>query len=200
MKEYGLIIFIAFSQILFSQENSNDLVTASIYGSSNLDEFEDVKLETKDSCKCIDFELITGLELEKLTFDNIRINNSEYYNLSEEIKLIVIKSVLENQDKPLRIFGNFKSEWVLAKNNKVKKKIISFRGENNISKLNLMSTNFYLFNNSEVKSVNFTIDTKTNFRTNYQVFVPKLSKEIEVIINRKIKKSFGEVQYKFDIK
>ncbi|MAR62891.1 MAG: hypothetical protein CMC45_03385 [Flavobacteriaceae bacterium] len=176
------------------------MVTASIYGSSNLDEFEDVKVETKDSCKCIDFELTTGLELEKLTFDNIRINNSEYYNLSEEIKLIVIKSVLENQDKPLRIFGNFKSEWVLAKNNKVKKKIISFRGENNISKLNLMSTNFYLFNNSEVKSVNFTIDTKTNFRTNYQVFVPKLSKKIEVIINRKIKKSFGEVQYKFDIK
>ena len=96
MKEYGLIIFIAFSQILFSQENSNDVVTASIYGSSNLNEFEDVKLETKDSCKCIDFELTTGLELEKLTFDNIRINNSEYYNLSEEIKLIVIKSVLEN--------------------------------------------------------------------------------------------------------
>ena len=51
MKEYGLIIFIAFSQILFSQENSNDVVTASIYGSSNLDEFEDVKLETKDNCK-----------------------------------------------------------------------------------------------------------------------------------------------------
>ena len=82
----------------------------------------------------------------------------------------------------------------------LEKKIISFRGENNISKLNLMSTNFYLFNNSEVKSVNFTIDTKTNFRTNYQVFVPKLSKKIEVIINRKIKKSFGDVQYKFDIK
>jgi len=81
MKEYGLIIFIAFSQILFSQENSNDLVTASIYGSSNLDEFEDIKLETKDSCKCIDFELTTGLELEKLTFDNIRINafGSRYY-------------------------------------------------------------------------------------------------------------------------
>ena len=47
MKEYGLIIFIAFSQILFSQENSNDVVTASYTDHLTLDEFEDIKLEKK---------------------------------------------------------------------------------------------------------------------------------------------------------
>ena len=48
--------------------------------------------------------------------NNIRINNSEYYKLKEDVKAVVLNKIIEMQDNPNRIFSNVKMEVELEKN------------------------------------------------------------------------------------
>jgi len=195
MKKLLAFFFICTIQINFSQ-TSNKL-TAQIIGLSSNPDFENVLIKTSAECKCEDYNFETGLELERLTFNNIRINNSEYYTLKEDVKAVVLNKIIEMQDNPNRIFANVKMEVELEKNGKIKKKTVSIKADKNISNLNFIYFNPFFHFNNKVKSFKFVIDNKTNFRTNYEVLIPVLSKKMEFIVNRKIQSKFGSVEYNF---
>ena len=92
--------------------------------------------------------------MERLTFNNIRINNSEYYKLKEDVKAVVLNKIIEMQDNPNRIFANVKMEVELEKNGKIKKKTVSVKADKNISNLNFIYFNpffHYLPNFHKVK-------------------------------------------------
>jgi len=197
MKKLLAFFFICTIQINFSQ-TSNKL-TAQIIGLSSNPDFENVLIKTSAECKCEDYNFETGLELERLTFNNIRINNSEYYKLKEDVKAVVLNKIIEMQDNPNRIFTNVKMEVVLEKNGKIKKKTVSIKADKNISNLNFIYFNPFFHFNNKVKSFKFVIDNKTNFRANYEVFIPVLSKKMEFIVNRKIKNEYGSVEYNFEL-
>ena len=197
MKKLLAFIFICTIQINFSQ-TSNKL-TAQIIGASNNPDFENVLIKTSAECKCEDYNFETGLELERLTFNNIRINNSEYYKLKEDVKAVVLNKIIEMQDNPNRIFANVKMEVELEKNGKIKKKTVSIKADKNISNLNFIYFNPFFHFNNKVKSFKFVIDNKTNFRANYEVLIPVLSKKMEFIVNRKIQSRFGVVEYDFKL-
>ena len=197
MKKLLAFFFICTIQINFSQ-TSNKL-TAQIIGLSSNPDFENVLIKTSAECKCEDYNFETGLELERLTFNNIRINNSEYYTLKEDVKAVVLNKIIEMQDNPNRIFTNVKMEVVLEKNGKIKKKTVSIKADKNISNLNFIYFNPFFHFNNKVKSFKFVIDNKTNFRANYEVFIPVLSKKMEFIVNRKIKNEYGSVEYNFEL-
>ena len=190
-------IFICSIQINVSQTSNK--VTAQIIGLSSNKNFENVLIKTTAECKCEDYNFETGLELERLTFNNIRINNSEYYKLKEDVKAVVLNKIIEMQDNPNRIFANVKMEVELEKNGKIKKKTVSIKGDKNISNLNFIFFNPFFHFNNKVKSFKFIIDNKTNFRTNYEVYIPILSKKMEFIVNRKIQSIFGSVLYYFKL-
>ena len=197
MKKLLAFFFICTIQINFSQ-TSNKL-TAQIIGLSSNPDFENVLIKTSAECKCEDYNFETGLELERLTFNNIRINNSEYYTLKEDVKAVVLNKIIEMQDNPNRIFTNVKMEVVLEKNGKIKKKTVSIKADKNISNLNFIYFNPFFHFNNKVKSFKFVIDNKTNFRANYEVFIPVLSKKMEFIVNRKIQSKFGSIEYDFKL-
>ena len=197
MKKLLAFIFICTIQINFSQ-TSNKL-TAQIIGLSSNPDFENVLIKTSVECKCEDYNFETGLELERLTFNNIRINNSEYYKLKEDVKAVVLNKIIEMQDNPNRIFANVKMEVELEKNGKIKKKTVSIKADKNISNLNFIYFNPFFHFNNKVKSFKFVIDSKTNFRANYEVLIPVLSKKMEFIVNRKIQSKFGSVEYDFKL-
>ena len=190
-------IFICSIQINVSQISNK--VTAQIIGQSSNKNFENILIKTTAECKCEDYNFETGLELERLTFNNIRINNSEYYKLKEDVKAVVLNKIIEMQDNPNRIFANVKMEVELEKNGKIKKKTISVKGDKNISNLNFIYFNPFFHFNNKVKSFKFVIDNKTNFRTNYEVYIPVISKKMEFIVNRKIQSKFGSVEYGFKL-
>ena len=190
-------IFIYSIQINVSQTSNK--VTAQIIGQSSNKNLENVLIKTTAECKCEDYNFETGLELERLTFDNIRINNSEYYKLKEDVKAVALKKIIEMQDNPNRIFANVKMEVELEKNGKIKKKTVSVKGDKNISNLNFIYFNPFFHFNNKVKSFKFIIDNKTNFRSNYEVYIPILSKKMEFIVNRKIQSIFGNVLYYFKL-
>ena len=197
MKKLLAFIFICSIQINVSQTPNR--ITAQIIGASNNPDFENVLIKTSAECKCEDYNFETGLELERLTFNNIRINNSEYYKLKEDVKAVVLNKIIEMQDNPNRIFANVKMEVELEKNGKIKKKTVSIKADNNISNLNFIYFNPFFHFNNKVKSFKFVIDNKTNFRTNYEVLIPVLSKKMEFIVNRKIQSKFGSVEYDFKL-
>ena len=197
MKKLMAFIFICSIQINVSQTSNK--VTAQIIGLSSNKNFENVLIKTTAECKCEDYNFETGLELERLTFNNIRINNSEYYKLKEDVKAVVLNKIIEMQDNPNRIFANVKMELELEKNGKIKKKTVSIKGDKNISNLNFIFFNPFFHFNNKVKSFKFIIDNKTNFRTNYEVYIPILSKKMEFIVNRKIQSIFGSVLYYFKL-
>ena len=197
MKKLLAIIFICSIQINVSQTSNK--VTAQIIGVSSNPDFENILIKTSAECKCEDYNFETGLELERLTFNNIRINNSEYYKLKEDVKAVVLNKIIEMQDNPNRIFTNVKMEVVLEKNGKIKKKTVSIKADKNISNLNFIYFNPFFHFNNKVKSFKFVIDNKTNFRANYEVFIPVLSKKMEFIVNRKIKNEYGSVEYNFEL-
>ena len=197
MKKLLAFIFICFVQINVSQTSNK--VTAQIIGQSNNKNFENILIKTIAECKCEDYNFETGLELEKLTFNNIRINNSEYFKLKEDVKAVVLNKIIEIQDNPNRIFANVKMEVELEKNGKIKKKTVSVKGDKNISNLNFIYFNPFFHFNNKVESFKFVIDNKTNFRTNYEVYIPVMSKKMEFIVNRKIKSEFGSVEYSFKL-
>ena len=197
MKKLLAIIFICSIQINVSQTSNK--VTAQIIGVSSNPDFENVLIKTSAECKCEDYNFETGLELERLTFNNIRINNSEYYKLKEDVKAVVLNKIIEMQDNPNRIFTNVKMEVVLEKNGKIKKKTVSIKADKNISNLNFIYFNPFFHFNNKVKSFKFVIDSKTNFRANYEVLIPILSKKMEFIVNRKIQSKFGSVEYDFKL-
>ena len=197
MKKLLAFIFICFVQINVSQTSNK--VTAQIIGQSNNKNFENILIKTIAECKCEDYNFETGLELERLTFNNIRINNSEYYKLKEDVKAVVLNKIIELQDNPNRIFANVKMEVELEKNGKIKKKTVSIKSDKNISNLNFIYFNPFFHFNNKVKSFKFVIDNKTNFRTNYEVMIPVLSKKMEFIVNRKIQSKFGSVEYDFKL-
>ena len=190
-------IFICSIQINVSQISNK--VTAQIIGQSSNKNFENILIKTTAECKCEDYNFETGLELERLTFNNIRINNSEYYKLKEDIKAVALNKIIEMQDNPNRIFANVKMEVELEKNGKIKKKTVSVKGDKNISNLNFIYFNPFFHFNNKVKSFKFVIDNKTNFRTNYEVYIPIMSKKMEFIVNRKIQSKFGSVEYGFKL-
>ena len=197
MKKLLAFIFICTIQINFSQTSNK--VTAQIIGVSSNPDFENVLIKTSAECKCEDYNFETGLELERLTFNNIRINNSEYYKLKEDVKAVVLNKIIEIQDNPNRIFANVKMEVELEKNGKIKKKTVSVKGDKNISNLNFIYFNPFFHFNNKVKSFKFVIDNKTNFRANYEVLIPVLSKKMEIIVNRKIQSKFESVEYDFKL-
>ena len=197
MKKLLAFIFICFIQINVSQTSNK--VTAQIIGQSSNKNFENILIKTIAECKCEDYNFETGLELERLTFNNIRINNSEYYKLKEDVKAVVLNKIIEIQDNPIRIFANVKMEVELEKNGKIKKKTVSIKGDKNISNLNFIYFNPFFHFNDKVKSFKFVIDNKTNFRTNYEIYIPVLSKKMEFIVNRKIQSKFGSVEYGFKL-
>ena len=197
MKKLLAFIFICSIQINVSQTPNR--ITAQIIGASNNPDFENVLIKTSAECKCEDYNFETGLELERLTFNNIRINNSEYYKLKEDVKAVVLNKIIEMQDNPNRIFANVKMEVELEKNGKIKKKTVSIKADKNISNLNFIYFNPFFHFNNKVKSFKFVIDNKTNFRTNYEVLIPVLSKKMEFIVNRKIQSRFGVVEYDFKL-
>ena len=197
MKKLLAFIFICFVQINVSQTSNK--VTAQIIGQSNNKNFENILIKTIAECKCEDYNFETGLELERLTFNNIRINNSEYYKLKEDVKAVVLNKIIEIQDNPIRIFANVKMEVELEKNGKIKKKTVSIKGDKNISNLNFIYFNPFFHFNNKVESFKFVIDNKTNFRTNYEVYIPVMSKKMEFIVNRKIQSKFGSVEYDFKL-
>ena len=90
-------------------------------------------------------------------------------------------------------------EVELEKNGKIKKKTVSVKGDKNISNLNFIYFNPFFHFNNKVKSFKFIIDNKTNFRSNYEVYIPILSKKMEFIVNRKIQSIFGNVLYYFKL-
>ena len=190
-------IFIFSIQINVSQASNK--VTAQIIGQSSNKNLENILIKTTAECKCEDYNFETGLELERLTFDNIRINNSEYYKLKEDVKAVALNKIIEMQDNPNRIFANVKMEVELEKNGKIKKKTVSVKGDKNISNLNFIYFNPFFHFNNKVKSFKFVIDNKTNFRTNYEVYIPIMSKKMEFIVNRKIQSKFGSVEYGFKL-
>ena len=190
-------IFICSIQINVSQTSNK--VTAQIIGLSSNKNFENVLIKTTAECKCEDYNFETGLELERLTFNNIRINNSEYYKLKEDVKAVVLNKIIEIQDNPNRIFTNVKMEVELEKNGKIKKKTVSIKADKNISNLNFIYFNPFFHFNNKVKSFKFVIDNKTNFRANYEVLIPVLSKKMEFIVNRKIQSKFESVEYDFKL-
>lgn len=190
-------IFICSIQINVSQTSNK--VTAQIIGQSSNKNLENILIKTTAECKCEDYNFETGLELERLTFNNIRINNSEYYKLKEDVKAVALNKIIEMQDNPNRIFANVKMEVELEKNGKIKKKTISVKGDKNISNLNFIYFNPFFHFNNKVKSFKFVIDNKTNFRTNYEVYIPVISKKMEFIVNRKIQSKFGSVEYGFKL-
>lgn len=197
MKKLLAFIFICSIQINVSQTPNR--ITAQIIGASNNPDFKNVLIKTSAECKCEDYNFETGLELERLTFNNIRINNSEYYKLKEDVKAVVLNKIIEMQDNPNRIFANVKMEVELEKNGKIKKKTVSIKADKNISNLNFIYFNPFFHFNNKVKSFKFVIDNKTNFRTNYEVLIPVLSKKMEFIVNRKIQSKFGSVEYDFKL-
>lgn len=197
MKKLLAFIFICSIQINVSQTPNR--ITAQIIGASNNPDFENVLIKTSAECKCEDYNFETGLELERLTFDNIRINNSEYYKLKEDVKAVVLNKIIEMQDNPNRIFANVKMEVELEKNGKIKKKTVSIKADKKISNLNFIYFNPFFHFNNKVKSFKFVIDNKTNFRTNYEVLIPILSKKMEFIVNRKIQSKFGSVTFDFKL-
>lgn len=197
MKKLLAFIFIFSIQINVSQTFNK--VTAQIIGQSTNKNFENILIKTISECKCEDYNFETGLELERLAFNNIRINNSEYYKLKEDVKAVVLKKIIEMQDNPRRIFANVKMEVELEKNGKIKKKTVSVKADKNISNLNFIYFNPFFHFNNKVKSFKFVIDNKTNFRTNYEVYIPVMSKKMEFIVNRKIKSEFGSVEYSFKL-
>ena len=197
MKKLLAFIFICSIQINISQTSNK--VTAQIIGQSSNTDFENILIKTTAECKCEDYNFETGLELERLTFNNIRINNSEYYKLKEDVKAVVLNKIIEMQDNPNRIFANVKMEVELEKNGKIKKKTVSIKGDKNISNLSFIYFNPFFHFNNKVKSFKFVIDNKTNFRTNYEVYIPVLSKKMEFIVNRKIQSKFGSVEYDFKL-
>ena len=197
MKKLLAFIFICSIQINVSQTSNK--VTAQIIGQSSNKNLENILIKTTAECKCEDYNFETGLELERLTFNNIRINNSEYYKLKEDVKAVVLNKIIEMQDNPNRIFANVKMEVELEKNGKIKKKTVSIKAEKNISNLNFIYFNPFFHFNNKVKSFKFVIDDKTNFRTNYEVLIPVLSKKMEFIVNRKIQSKFGSVEYDFKL-
>jgi len=197
MKKLLAFIFICSIQINISQTSNK--VTAQIIGQSSNKNFENILIKTSAECKCEDYNFETGLELERLTFNNIRINNSEYYKLKEDVKAVVLNKIIEMQDNPNRIFSNVKMEVELEKNSKIKKKTVSIKGDKNISNLSFIYFNPFFHFNNKVKSFKFVIDNKTNFRTNYEVYIPVLSKKMEFIVNRKIQSKFGSVEYGFKL-
>ena len=197
MKKLVAFIFICTIQINMSQTSNK--VTAQIIGVSSNPDFENVLIKTSAECKCEDYNFETGLELERLTFNNIRINNSEYYQLKEDVKAVVLNKIIEIQDNPNRIFANVKMEVELEKNGKNKKKTVSIKADKNISNLNFIYFNPFFHFNNKVKSFKFVIDNKTNFRANYEVLIPVLSKKMEFIVNRKIQSKFGSVEYGFKL-
>ena len=197
MKKLLAFIFICSIQINVSQTFNK--VTAQIIGQSSNKNFENILIKTISECKCEDYNFETGLELERLAFNNIRINNSEYYKLKEDVKAVALNKIIEMQDNPNRIFANVKMEVELEKNGKIKKKTISVKGDKNISNLNFIYFNPFFHFNNKVKSFKFVIDNKTNFRTNYEVYIPVISKKMEFIVNRKIQSKFGSVEYGFKL-
>tara|TARA_Y100000287_G_scaffold126486_1_gene102145 strand:- start:145 stop:738 length:594 start_codon:yes stop_codon:yes gene_type:complete len=197
MKKLLAFIFICSLQINVSQTSNK--VTAQIIGQSSNKNFENILIKTIAECKCEDYNFETGLELERLTFNNIRINNSEYYKLKEDVKAVVLNKIIEIQDNPIRIFANVKMEVELEKNGKIKKKTVSIKGDKNISNLNFIYFNPFFHFKDKVKSFKFVIDNKTNFRTNYEIYIPVLSKKMEFIVNRKIQSKFGSVEYGFKL-
>ena len=197
MKKLLAFIFICSIQINISQTSNK--VTAQIIGQSSNKNFENILIKTSAECKCEDYNFETGLELERLNFNNIRINNSEYYKLKEDVKAVVLNKIIEMQDNPDRIFSNVKMEVELEKNGKIKKKTVSIKGDKNISNLSFIYFNPFFHFNNKVKSFKFVIDNKTNFRTNYEVYIPVLSKKMEFIVNRKIQSKFGSVEYGFKL-
>tara|TARA_A200000113_G_scaffold25375_1_gene21429 strand:+ start:13 stop:606 length:594 start_codon:yes stop_codon:yes gene_type:complete len=197
MKKLLAFIFICSIQINVSQTSNK--VTAQIIGVSSNPDFENVLIKTSAECKCEDYNFETGLELERLTFNNIRINNSEYYQLKEDVKAVVLNKIIEIQDNPNRIFANIKMEVELEKNGKNKKKTVSIKADKNISNLNFIYFNPFFHFNNKVKSFKFVIDNKTNFRANYEVLIPVLSKKMEFIVNRKIQSKFESVEYDFKL-
>ena len=197
MKKLLAFIFICSIQINVSQAPNR--ITAQIIGLSSNPDFENVLIKTSAECKCEDYNFETGLELERLTFNNIRINNSEYYKLKEDVKAVVLNKIIEMQDNPNRIFANVRMEVELEKNGKIKKKTVSIKADKNISNLNFIYFNPFFHFNNKVKSFKFVIDNKTNFRTNYEVLIPVLSKKMEFIVNRKIQSKFGSVEYDFKL-
>ncbi|MBL6590980.1 MAG: hypothetical protein ISP60_04460 [Flavobacteriaceae bacterium] len=197
MKKLVAFIFICTIQINMSQTSNK--VTAQIIGLSSNADFENIFIKTTTECKCEDYNFETGLELERLTFNNIQINNSEYYKLKEDVKAVVLNKIIEIQDNPNRIFANVKMEVELEKNGKIKKKTVSVKGDKNISNLNFIYFNPFFHFNNKLKSFKFVIDNKTNFRANYEVLIPVLSKKMEFIVNRKIQSKFGSVEYGFKL-
>ena len=197
MKKLLAFIFMCSIQINVSQTSNK--VTAQIIGQSSNKNLENILIKTTAECKCEDYNFETGLELERLTFNNIRINNSEYYKLKEDVKAVVLNKIIEMQDNPNRIFANVKMEVELEKNGKIKKKTVSIKADKNISNLNFIYFNPFFHYNNKVKSFKFVIDNKTNFRTNYEVLIPVLSKKMEFIVNRKIQSKFGSVEYDFKL-
>jgi len=197
MKKLMAFIFICSIQINISQTSNK--ITAQIIGQSSNKNFENILIKTSAECKCEDYNFETGLELERLTFNNIRINNSEYYKLKEDVKAVVLNKIIEMQDNPNRIFSNVKMKVELEKNGKIKKKTVSIKGDKNISNLSFIYFNPFFHFNNKVKSFKFVIDNKTNFRTNYEVYIPVLSKKMEFIVNRKIQSKFGSVEYGFKL-
>ena len=197
MKKLLAFIFICSIQINISQTSNK--VTAQIIGQSSNKNFKNILIKTSAECKCEDYNFETGLELERLTFNNIRINNSEYYKLKEDVKAVVLNKIIEMQDNPNRIFANVKMEVELEKNGKIKKKTVSVKADKNISNLNFIYFNPFFHFNNKVKSFKFVIDNKTNFRTNYEVYIPVMSKKMEFIVNRKIQSKFGSVEYDFKL-
>jgi hypothetical protein len=197
MKKLLAFIFICSIQINVSQTSNK--VTAQIIGQSSNKNLENILIKTTAECKCEDYNFETGLELERLTFNNIRINNSEYYKLKEDVKAVVLNKIIEMQDNPNRIFANVKMEVELEKNGKIKKKTVSIKADKNISNLNFIYFNPFFHFNNKVKSFKYVIDDKTNFRTNYEVLIPVLSKKMEFIVNRKIQSKFGSVEYDFKL-
>ena len=197
MKKLLAFIFICSLQINVSQTSNK--VTAQIIGFSSNKNFENILIKTSAKCKCEDYNFETGLELERLTFNNIRINNSEYYKLKEDVKAVVLNKIIELQDNPNRIFANVKMEVELEKNGKIKKKTVSIKADKNISNLNFIYFNPFFHFNNKVKSFKFVIDNKTNFRTNYEIYIPVMSEKMEFIVNRKIQSKFGNVEYDFKL-
>ena len=197
MKKLLAFIFICSIQINISQTSNK--VTAQIIGQSSNTDCKNVLIKTTAECKCEDYNFETGLELERLTFHNIRINNSEYYKLKEDVKAVVLNKIIEMQDNPNRIFSNVKMEVELEKNGKIKKKTVSIKGDKNISNLSFIYFNPFFHFNNKVKSFKFVINNKTNFRTNYEVYIPVMSEKMEFIVNRKIQSKFGSVEYDFKL-
>ena len=194
-----LLAFILICSIQINVSQTSNKVTAQIIGGSSNPDFENVLIKTSAECKCEDYNFETGLDLERLTFNNIRINNSEYYKLKEDVKAVVLNKIIELQDNPNRIFANVKMEVELEKNGKIKKKTVSIKADNNIANLSFIDFNPFFHFDNKVTAFKFIIDNKTIFRTDYEVYIPMLKKKMEFIVNRKIQSKFGSVEYDFKL-